>query len=611
MNRITQNIQFKRQLAGSRKVWRRFSRHFEFKFTGRWMFYSLLIGIVAGLGAILFYYMQEWIQQVSLHDLAGYFPPLPGGEGAPGKAFALPLNRWWILAIPTIGGLISGILVYTWAPEAEGHGTDGVIKAFHQERGVIRARVPVIKTLASAVTIGTGGSAGREGPIAQIGAGFASILATKLKLSDRDRRIMVSSGMAAGIGSIFRSPIGGAIFAVEALYRDDMETEGLVPAITSSIIGYMVFASIFGWNTIFKTGHYVFQNPLELIFYAIFGLICALLGIFYVKIFYGMHDKIFAPLKIPRHFKPALGGLLIGIIGFFFPHILGSGYGWVQLAINGELAIKLMLGAALLKVFATSFTISSGGSGGIFAPSLFIGAMLGGAFGGVFQGLFPNIITQPTAFVLVGMAAFFAGSANVPVSLTIMITEMTGSYELLVPLIFTSTIAYFVARKWSIYSQQVKNFAESPAHRGDLIVDILKDIPVQVAYKPNSNLPKIPNNLPIQRILPLFADRDEDSFPVINHDGEITGLLTMGNLRAVIGEEGLGEVIVAEDIKTQLETVTTKENLHQALVKFLKTKYSTIPVVDTENPNKVLGFLSYRDLINAYDEALIKWRTDY
>lgn len=610
MLKKSQIINFKRQLVSGRRFWRRFSAYFEFKFTGRWIFYSFLIGIVAGLGAILFYYVQGWIQQISLHDLAGYVPPLPGGESEATAEFTLPLNRWWILAIPTLGGLISGFLVYTWAPEAEGHGTDGVIKAFHQERGIIRTRVPIIKTLASAVTIGTGGSAGREGPIAQIGAGFGSILATKLRLSDTDRRIMVISGMAAGIGSIFRSPIGGAIFAVENLYKEDMETEGLVPAITSSIIGYTVFASVFGWRTIFSTGKYVFQNPIELVFFVVFGLLCALLGIFYVKIFYGVHEKIFAPLKIPRHFKPAIGGFLVGVIGFFFPYILGSGYGWIQLAVYGKLAIGLMLGAAVLKVFATSFTISSGGSGGIFAPSLFMGAMLGGAFGGIAQDLFPNIVTQPTAFVLVGMAAFFAGAANVPVSVTIMISEMTGSYGLLVPLIFTSTIAYFVARKWSIYSQQLKNRADSPAHRGDLIVDILKEIPVQVAFKPNSDLPKIPNNLPVQRILPLFADREEDSFPVVNKTGEITGLLSMDTLRAVIGDEAIGEVIVAEDIKTHLVTVTPNENLNQALVKFLKTKYTAIPVVDAENPDKVLGSLSYRDLITAYDDALIKWSTE-
>lgn len=598
---------YKRHLILSRRIWRRFADYFEFRFTGRWMFYSLLIGIIAGLGAIVFFYLQEWIQELTLYHFSEYRPPLPGGEGG-GTPYHLPLNRWWLLIIPTLGGLVSGILVYTWAPEAEGHGTDGVIKAFHAERGIIRPQVPVVKTLASAVTIGTGGSAGREGPIAQIGAGFGSILATRLKLSDQDRRTMVVAGMAAGIGSIFRSPIGGAMFAVEVLYKDDMETEGLVPAITSSIVAYSVFASVMGWNTIFSTGHYVFQNPLELVFYGAFALICAMLGIFYVKIFYGFHDKFFSRLKIPRHFRPALGGLLLGVVAFFFPYVLGSGYGWIQLAIDGKLGIQLMLIAALLKVFATSFTISSGGSGGIFAPSLFMGAMLGGAFGGVAQQLFPDIIHQPTAFVLVGMAGFFAGTANVPVSLTIMITEMTGSYSLLVPLIFTSTIAYFVARKWSIYSQQLKNFAESPAHRGDLIVDILKDIPVQAAYRPNSKLPKIPNDLPVQKILPLFADREEDAFPVVNKEGKITGLLSMGTLRAVIGEEDLGGVIVAEDIKTPLETVTPDENLHEALVKFLRTKYSTLPVVDPQDRDDILGYLSYRDLIHAYDEALLQWR---
>ena len=600
---------FSRVLDG-RKYVQRFGSYFEFRFTGRWMLFSLVIGTVAGIGGIAFVYLQEAVEMFSLKGLAGFYPPTPGGEGGTMAETSVTLYNWWFFIIPTVGGLISGLLVYTFAPEAEGHGTDGVIKAFHQDRGIIRGRVPIVKTLASAVVIGTGGSAGREGPIAQIGAGFGSMLATKLKLSDSDRRIMVVAGMAAGIGSIFRSPIGGALFAVECLYKDDLESEGLVPAIMASIVGYSIFASLFGWHTIFTTPNFVFENPLELIFYGIFGLLCALLGICYVKIFYGIQTKLFEPLKIPRALKPAIGGLMLGTLGFFFPYIMGAGYGWIQMAIDGQLTLKLMLAAAVLKVFATSFSISSGGSGGIFAPSLFMGAMFGGAFGGVAHHLFPTIITQPNAFVLVGMAAFFAGSANVPVSVTIMITEMTGGYRLLVPLIFTSTLAFFVARKWSIYSQQVKNHAESPAHRGDLIVDILKDIPVAAAFKATTSLPAIKNNLPVQRILPLFADRDEDSFPVVNDAGKITGLISMSTLRAVIGDEGIGHVIVAEDIKTPFVTVRKKENLHQALVRFLETRYSSLPVVDDDESDKVLGFLTYRDLIAAYDDELIKWSTD-
>jgi len=575
------------------------------------MFFSFLIGLVAGFGGIVFVHLQDIVEMLSLKGIAGYYPPLPGGEA--GEAVGLvipPLHNWWFLIIPTIGGLISGILVYTWAPEAEGHGTDGVIKAFHQDRGIIRARVPIIKTIASVITIGTGGSAGREGPIAQIGAGFGSMLASKLNLSDADRRTMVVSGMAAGIGSIFRSPIGGAIFAVEALYRDDMETEGLVPAITSSIIGYSVFTTFFGWEPIFRTGNFIFRNPLELLFYGVFGLICALLGILYVKIFYGMHEKVFAPLKIPKHVKPALGGLFLGCIAFFFPYILGSGYGWVQNAIDGNLPIYLMLTVGALKVLATSFSIGSGGSGGIFAPSLFMGAMFGGAFGGLAHQMFPQVITQPGAFVLVGMAAFFAGSANVPVSVTIMITEMTGGYNLLVPLIFTSTLAFFVARKWSIYSQQVKNHVESPAHRGDLIVDILKDISVESAFKEAPETPMIQNDLPVNQILPLFSERDEECFPVVNKASEIIGLISMSTLRAVMGEEGAGNLILAEDIKTPFEAVTRSENLHIALAKFLRTKYSCLPVVDDDDKSKVLGLLSYRDLVAAYDDALIKWSSE-
>ncbi|MDL5502390.1 MAG: chloride channel protein, partial [Candidatus Methanoperedens sp.] len=331
--------------------------------------------------------------------------------------------------------------------------------------------------ISSITTIGTGGSAGREGPIAQIGAGFGSTLASFLKLSDRERRIMLICGTAAGVGSIFKAPLGGAIFAIEVLYKSDMETEGLVPAFISSTIAYSIFSSFFGWGNIFTTPSFNFTNPKELIFYGILGILCAVTAILFVIIFYGLRDKVFKPLKIKPHFKPAIGGLLVGVIAIFLPQVLGTGYGWTQIAINGniiKMSIILMMVLVLAKILATSLTVSSGGSGGVFAPSLVIGSMVGGSFGQIMALVFPTIITEPGSYALVGMGALLAGVSKVPIAAIVMISEMAGNYNLLAPMMVASTISYMLAGKWTIDEKQVENRASSPAHRREMTVDILE-----------------------------------------------------------------------------------------------------------------------------------------
>ena len=337
----------------------------------RWLWLGITVGVVSGLVAVAFFYLLGVARHFTYSFLAGYVSPTPEGEKIFGSASGLQFHRWVFFLLPVVGGLLSGLIVYRFAPEAEGHGTDAMIDAFHNKRGKIRQRVPFIKAIATILTLATGGSAGREGPIAQIGAGFGSMIATLFNLSDRERRNLLLAGCGGGLAAIFRAPLGSAITSIEVLYREDFETEALISTIISSITAYIIFAELFGFHTIFYFPGYSFSDPRELIFYLLLGLICIPAGIFYVKIFYGMRDYIFMPLRIPRYFKPALGGLGVGIIGLFFPQVYGDGWGWIQLAILGKLSIGLMITVALLKIFATSFTISSGGSGGVFGPTLF------------------------------------------------------------------------------------------------------------------------------------------------------------------------------------------------------------------------------------------------
>jgi len=506
--------------------------------------------------------------------------------------------------VPVIGGLIAGFIIYRFAPEAEGHGTDAVISVFHRAKGVIQRRVPIVKMIASAVTIGSGGSAGKEGPIAQIVAGLGSILGSRLKLSDRDRRILMVSGMSAGIGSIFKSPLGGALFGIEVLYKRDFEMGAIVPAIMSSVIGYAIFVHFVGAEPILHTSQCVFENPLELIFYGLLGIICAAIGIGYIAFFYSARDKFFRRLKIPDYFKPAIGGIGIGVLIFLFPDlvsgIIGSGYGALQDALLGNLPFTFMLILILVKILATSFTISSGGSGGVFAPSLVIGGMAGGMVGELSHIFFPHIVTNPACFVLVGMASFFAGVAKVPIASIIMISEMTGSYTLLVPLMLANVTAYAFTEGWTIYESQVSTRMRSPVHRKELLVDVLESITVQDAMNPDPLTVSPEDDL--KHVFDLMEKTGHMGYPVMKNN-KLHGIVTIKDLEKVHSEEWSEERV--KDVETTaLLTVFPGDKLEDALHWLVMRDVGRLPVVDQKDPKRLLGILTRSDIARAHVEAM-------
>ncbi len=576
----------------------------------KWFFYSIIVGIIGGLGAVAFYFLLDQSKMIFSH-FGAYVPPSPAGESSSIANMGVRPHWWIFLIIPTVGGLISGLIVFTLAPEAEGHGTDALINSYHRLRGIIRKRIPFVKTIASVITIGSGGSAGREGPIAQIGAGFGSFLGSFLKLSDRERRILILAGAAAGIGSIFKAPLGGALFATEVLYREtEFEYEAIIPCVISSIVAYSVFANFVGWDPIFVTPKFLFNHPLELFLYALFGVFCAVIGVVYVKVFYKIRDK-FAELKIPNHLKPAIGGFLLGCMACLLPQVLGTGYGWVQLAINGELAIWLMLLIGFAKILATSFTISSGGSGGVFAPSLAVGAMLGGAFGQVCHQLLPHVVTQPTAFVLVGMGGFFAGVAKVPIASLIMVCEMAGSYGLLAPLMLVSVVAFLFTGKLSLYENQVNARIDSPAHRGDFVVDVLENLTVKDALISDKQVITISESMSLKEILSLVTNTTQSYFPVVNYKGDMIGIISMDDIRRILLDDQIYELVIAGDMAiTDIITVKKDENLNEVMRKFTIKNLDALPVVSDKDPRKLVSMITRREALSAYNKELQKRKAD-
>jgi CIC family chloride channel protein len=566
----------------------------------RWPLMSIGVGVVSGLGAILFEELLRRALHLFLYLPTGYMEP-SRGSGVSTVAALASTYSWLFLLIPALGGLVSGVMVFLIAPEAEGHGTDAMIEAFHRGGGYIRKRVPLVKILASALTIGSGGSAGKEGPIAQIGAGFGSFLATVLKLKPRDRRILVLAGAAGGIGAIFHAPLGAALFAPEVLYREtEFESEAILPCIVSAIVASSIFDKYFGRTALFFPGPVDFA-PVELLPYAIFAVICALVGYVYVKLFYDVvRDRIFKKVPIPKALKPALGGLMLGVMALQVPQVMDGGYGWIQAALDGKIFWGTMFLLALMKILATCCTISSGGSGGVFGPSIFMGAMLGGAFGYLGHQLAPGWVVHPNAFILVGIGGFFAGVAKVPIASIIMACEMCASYTLLVPLMLVATISYLLLGKVSLYEKQVVSRLASPAHMTEFARGLLEEMYVADVVKPRP-VAVVGERMPLDQLVEVMANSLQIYFPVVDLGGRVTGILSINDIREVMFEESVQHLIVAKDVATpNVVRVFWQDSLQEALDKMVLLNVDELPVVKEDAPDEIVAMISKRDIIEYY-----------
>lgn len=599
LNRFKENI---RSIAGK-------DRSVVIAHAGKWTLYFILIGIIAGLGSIVFHYLCQLGTHYFMDLAAGYRPPSPAGEHHFLAPTSTPFNRLILLFLPAMGGLLSGWLVYTYAPEAEGHGTDAAIDAYHSKGGFMRGRVPIIKTIASALTLTTGGSGGREGPIAQIGAGFGSFLATTLKLSDRERRIMMAAGIGAGVGSIFRAPLAGALFAAEVLYRDpEFESEVIIPAGISSVVAYCLFCLVFGWGSLFESPDFIFRNPLELGPYLVLSFVLVATGVLYIKSFYGVIG-VFKYIKIPNHVKPAIGGLFTGIIGYFLPQTLSFGYGFAQKALYNELTIKFLLLLAIGKIFTTSFSIGSGGSGGVFGPSIVIGGAMGGVVGKVFHQIMPSVVTEPGAFVVVGMAGFFTAVSNTPISTIIFVSEMTDSYQLLLPSLLVCSVSYLAAKKWTIYKRQVKSKIDSPAHVGDFFVDILQAIRVKDLMHLIKKVEVVPLEMTFRDFRKFFSETKQHYFPVVDQVERLVGIFSSTDIRGVLFSQGIGHLVLMNDVATFDIIITTpSEDLNTVLQKFTVKNIDSLPVVMDDDHGILIGMLNRREVISFYNEQVQKMR---
>jgi len=575
------------------------------KRAGKWLLYCIAVGVLAGCGSVVFHFLCHAGHHFFLDVLAGYRPPYPAGDpplfGHSGQA----LRPWALWLMPAAGGLLSGLLVAALCPEAGGHGTDAAIRAYHQRAGIIGLRVPAVKTLASFFTLGSGGSGGSEGPICQIGAGLGSAVGQRMGLSSREIRILMAAGMGAGIGSIFRAPLTGALFAAEILYREtEFEAEVIIPTAIASTVAYSLFCSVYGWGSLFQGGDFRYENVLALGPYTFLAAAVAVGVALFVRIFWGLHD-LFSALPAPFWIKPALGGLLTGTLGLALPDVLDFSYGFVQQGLFNQVPMLLFLAVAAGKMFATGFSIGSGGSGGLFGPSVVIGGCIGGAVGLAMHDLFPVTIPDAAPFVIVGIAGFFSGSSKVPVTAVIAVSEITGSYHLLLPSMLVCSLSFFLCRRWNLYRSQVPNKLASPAHRGDFFTDVLEDIRVADIFDPSKAFAVIPEDMNFSLFCRFFRATDQHYFPVVDKDGRLSGIFSINDIRHCLFDDELGPLVVVKDIaRRDVITTTPSEDINSLLKKFTVRNIDQIPVVNDQDPTRFLGMISRREAISFYNRSL-------
>ena len=465
--------------------------------------------------------------------------------------------------------------------------------------------MPALKGATSILTIAAGGSAGQEGPISQLGAGLGSLIAQKLHLTARQRRILLLAGAAGGLGAIFRAPLGGAITAVEVLYSEDFEAEAMLPAVVSSVVAYTLFAFVFGGKAILEAPNYVFSNAFELPFYLALAVVVSLAARLFIRTFFTFKFTVFGKLK--ARFGPTLpmvlGGLAMGLLGWKYPQLCGGGYGWIELAANGRLDMLFLGGLFCGKLLATSLTIGSGLSGGMFAPALFLGGAAGSMVGQAGNMLYPNIVTQPGGYTLVGMATFFAGVAHAPIGPLIMVCEISQGYGLLAPLMLCSAVALVLCDDIHLYENQVDNKFASPAHTADATNNILESVPVASVFTPGRTT-ILEESVTLRALADIIAGTSDFVFPVKNHDGFLTGILAVQDVRQVLFESSLHELVVVRDLMRRPVVIHPDMSLYDALMLFIETDLGQLPVVADERPDQVLGLLDRRHVFTAYTSTL-------
>ncbi|NOZ19811.1 MAG: CBS domain-containing protein [Planctomycetes bacterium] len=554
---------------------------------------SVVIGILGGYGAVLFRYLIAFFQYLAL------------GQGG-NEVVSLLMTKSWLhkLIVPVIGGAIVAPMIYFLAREAKGHGVPEVMEAIAMHNGIIRPRVVLVKSVASALTIGTGGSVGREGPIVQIGAAFASSLGQLVGVTGERLRVLVACGVTAGITATFNAPIAGVFFSVEIILGNYAITT-LSPLIISSVAATVVSRAYLGDVPAFAIPRHLMISPWETLFYALLGMLAGVVAFLFTKLLYATED-IFDAIKVPEYTKGIAGGALVGVGLLYFPQIYGVGYDTITKVLKGEELLWVLLVLVGVKMLAMSITIGSGGSGGIFAPSLLVGACLGGAFGIVVGKIFPGIVAPSGAYAVAGMGAVVAGTTRGPITAILIIFEMTGDYKIILPIMMAAIISSLVASKLSRESMYTLKLARRGIHLDEgMEVCIMKGARVENVMEPDAST--LPPEAPFSEVLKKILQTHSAHHYVVDGERHLIGVISLHDVKSVLHRSNLDPIVIAEDMAdTSMPTVSPDSTLADALDLLLGRNTEELPVLDGEGKGVFLGVVSKRTILDFYQREILK-----
>jgi CIC family chloride channel protein len=558
----------------------------------RLLLLAAVVGVVAGLGAIA---VQELISLIQWVFWGSRGDILQSATGAAG---------WRIVLVPALGGLLVGPLVWFLARDASGHGVPEVVQALLMRGGRIRGRVAVVKGVAASLTLGSGGSAGREGPMIQIGASLGSVIGQWTGLGEEGIRTLVAAGAAGGLAAAFNAPIAGSLFALEVVLGD-FAIASFSPVVMAGVAATVVSRAAYGPAQVFDIPRYALESAAEFLPYALLGLLAGFVAVAFTLFLYGQ-ERAWERLSLPPWFKPAVGGLVVGVVGLAFPEILGIGHLAMDRMLEGELGLGLLLALVVMKLVTTSLTLGSGGSGGVFVPSLFVGAALGGALGTAVGQWAPFPHGGPGAYALVGMGAVVAATSHAPLTGIVIMFELTADYEIILPVMMTCILSTVVAsslKEESIYTQKLK--WKGISLRQGREESILRHLRVESVLR--RDFESFPESSTLPAILAEALKSTHTTFPILGPEGELSGVIRVQDLHQALDDRGaLESVVVAADLATPSREVRPGSTLEEALESLTETGADLLPVV--EDSGRVVGVVLAADVMERYSHELRKLR---
>jgi len=554
---------------------------------------AVVVGVLAALGYAL---LRTSLEQVE----AWFFGPLH-------SLLRIDLGGWFRLAIvvlPVLGIVCLIPLMLLFPGDVGGYGLPRFLEIVNLRGGVIRARNIFITIVAPALTIGSGGSAGLEGPIAQLGGAIGSNVGQTFGVSGTKMRLMVASGVAAGIAAVFNAPMAGVMFAIEIVLLGDFEIHHFTPLVIAAGVATATARMVFGNALMFDVPHYHLVSYWELLLYAGLGVVVGALAVLNIKIFYGIWD-LFETSRLPRLARPVIGAALVGCIGIGFPQVMGGGYHHISEAMHGELPWLLMAILPLFKMVATAITLGSGGAGGIFAPAMFIGTMIGGAYGALMHAAFPAFTAPVGMYALVGLGAFLAAAAHAPLTAMFLLFEITNSHEIVLPVLFASVIGTIIARLF--HSESIDTEALS---RKGVELKVGRELTAMNALAVDGvmhdDFTWVPESLDLHSLAQRFATSPWIYFPVLDRAERMVGIISLNDVRTVLMEEELARLVVVADLMTrEVISVHRDDTLNRAMEQFGRKDIEQMPVVSRKDTRRVLGMLKRQDVIRAYNEQIL------